>query len=143
MLATRETRTVVVHQRISSTRTLAREVTTFVDATAFDALHHVGRISDRQHAAATRLYGHFLAAGLGRSCTMDYRVAPEADPDDWRDGDVVDAEEARAVYRRMLIGAGCTMGPALDAIMHGQHPGWALDVVRAGLDYLADGWGML
>ncbi|MEY4707488.1 MAG: hypothetical protein RJB58_1211, partial [Pseudomonadota bacterium] len=45
--------------------------------------------------------------------------------------------------RRLLVAAGPIAGPVLDALMCGQHPGtWRLPECQAGLDWLADGWGM-
>lgn len=142
MTTSRPTRTVQVQQRISATRSIKHELTRFVDTTAFDAMHHVAQLSDRQYAAACRLYGYFLGAGLLPRATPRYRTVPIMVETIEEDGDAMEPEEARATYRRILRDAGQAAGPILDALMHGQHPGMMLPTLQDALGVLADGWGM-
>lgn len=142
---------VVVHERrISATRTVREERAIFRDTTQIDRMHHAGQLSDRQHAAACRLYSLFVCAGLCPRITPRVDIVPEDAPD-WEeiDGlpDLLDgetpAEAARRVYRAVLRDAGPVSGPILDDLMRGHHPGMRLPALHAALDTMARVWGIM
>lgn len=129
--------------RVSSTRSVAIDVTAYTDAHLIDRMHHAGQLSDRQHAAALRLYGLFLAAGLEprTSARQETLREPVETMEAEADGEPV--EDARVAYRRILRGVGPHFAWTLDGMCHGQHPGvrW-LATLQSALGVLADDWEM-
>jgi hypothetical protein len=129
-------------RKISASRTVTETRAVYADVTQIDALLTVGLLDAREARAALRLYGLFLAAGLSP------RVTPRQDtvadePDDMSDdlaGDIP-VEDARGIYRALLVGLGGDRGPVLDSLMHGTLLPWRLGVAMAGLGDLADVWG--
>jgi len=133
---------VTVTQRVSATRTVKHQITIHADVTTFDAMNHVGQLCDREHRVAARLYGLFLAAGLGGSPVMRSEAISEGVDDMGAELAGGDPEQARMAYRRILRDSGGISGPILDALMHGQHPGWRLPDLQAALEWLGTEWGM-
>ena len=128
--------------RVSSTRSIAIEVDRYEDVTLPDRMHARGQLSDRQHVAALRLYGLWLAAGQSPRTTGRLDTRPDEEPMDAAEEGDPDGD-ARDVLRGLLRQAGPVCGPILDAMCHGQHPGsWRLVQLQAGLDWLGDEWGM-
>jgi hypothetical protein len=132
--------------RVSSTRSIAIEVDRYEDVTLADRMRQRGQITDRQHLAALRLYGLFLAAGLLPRSTgrIDSLPGGEEPLEDGEEGEPL--EDARIAYRRLLREAGSHWGGVLDTLCHGDKPEplawWWVTACKAGLDWLGDEWGL-
>lgn len=143
-MAARPRITTKVRVRISATRFAEHEVTRFADTLLIDFLHFKDELTDRQYAAACRLYGLFLSAGLPGRTTQRYDVAPEQAEEameavEGEDGD----EAARDAYNALLRDAGAVWAELLAGLCHDQHPGtWRLVAAHNALDWLGDVWGM-
>lgn len=140
----RPQRQTVVIQRISATRVMRHDVLVYADATAFDRMHFVGQLSNRQHDAAEKLYRLFVAAGLSPHTTSRYGDGVRSeDADEGAVEAAQDHGDSRVAYRRLLCRATSTQAAALDSLMQGQHPGlrWLM-VCQEALDWLGDEWGM-
>ena len=124
--STRPRREIQWQRKISATRTVTETRAVYADVTQIDALLTVGLLDAREARAALRLYGLFLAAGLSP------RVTPRQDtvadePEDISDdlaGDIP-VEDARGIYRALLVGLGGDRGPVLDARVDGDRDGGA------------------
>lgn len=129
-------------RRITPTRTVTERREVMADVLLIDRMHQAGQLSDRQHNAACRLHGLFVAAGLVPRSTQRVDTLRE-ELDDTLDApeEMDPPEEARLVYRRLIVSLG-RPGELLDAMMYEDHPCWALEVAQDGLDDLADQWGM-
>lgn len=109
-----------------------------------DRLLACGQISDRQHAAASRLLALWTSAGL--TPRVSARVDMVGDPGDHVppfDHDDTHHERTeetpRDRYRRLMRAFPGQPGALLDTMMCGQHPGtWRLASLQAALDKLAD-----
>jgi len=140
----RPSRIVTQKQVISATRFVVVTRTVYTDTILIDRMHERGQLSDRQHGAACRLHGLFLAAGLAPRVTacMDTLREEVEDPIDVTNT-TMDREDAKTAYRRNLRHSGPLFGPILDAMMHDQHPGVPrLATAQSALEFLADQWGM-
>jgi len=133
----------VIQRRLSATRSVKQEVRRFADAHLMDLMHGAGFLTDRQHNAACRLYGLWIAGGMAPRSTMRLQVLREALPDD-ADGDAGDytPEDARDVYNALLVDMTGDRAHMVDNLMHGIGPSWRLGTLCGGLDWLADVWGM-
>ena len=129
--------------QISATRFVAHERQRYVDATLFDALHYAGRLTDRQHAAAARLYGWHRHAGLEPRSTQRYDVLRATTmEDDGEDAPGMTSDEARAALSALLRLAGGHAYPLAQLLAHMYSgPHW-LATCREALDWLGDEWGL-
>lgn len=100
----------------------------YADATRYDQMHANGQLSDRQHAAAVKLAG--ILGALPRTVGR-YGAAPGGDE-----------AEGLAEYRRVLRSLPAQQAWRIDAMLRGDHPGWRLGDVQAGLETLGREWGL-
>ena len=136
--------TTTVRIKITATRYIEREITRFADVLLIDKMHHRGQLSDRQHTAACRLYGLWIAGGGPGRTTARYDVAPEQaeEYEEAVEGDEQDGD-ARDAFNALLRDAGAVWAELLAGLCADEHPGaWRLVGAQDALDWLADGWGM-
>lgn len=113
------------------------EVRRYSDATLADRMHARAQLSDRQHEAAIRMAGMWVAAGLSPRCTGGYGGGRGGSDSE------IDAASPLDLYRRIMRQVPQRYVPALEAMLCDQHPGWAgMDALQGGLDWLADVWGI-
>lgn len=133
-----------VRIKISATRYREETHTRFADTLLIDRMAFVGQLTDRQYAAACRLYGLWIAGNGPSRTTQRYDVAPEQAEEyaEEVEGEENDAD-AWDEYQGLLRDAGAAWAAYLAGLCRDQHPGTlGLTAAQEALDWLADGWGM-
>jgi hypothetical protein len=122
---------------VSSVRAEAIVVKRYRDCCAYDRMHEAGQISDRQHAAAVKFAGLWVAASLERITMSRYGEAggEEHAPDD--------EPTAADIYRKLTRSMRPHYVSAMENLMLDRHPGsMGLVHTQDALDDLADNWNV-